>query len=170
MGRPSKYTDVLAAMICERIANGESLRRVCEDESIPALSTVCKWLNENKVFSEQYKRAREDQADLFAAEILEIADDGRNDWMERQGKDGESALVVDHEHIQRSRLRVDTRKWLMARMAPKKYGDRVTNEHVGADGGPIQTESRSSRDLAKAVAAMLAKGMGDGEVDGEGAE
>src|SRR4051794_16693229 len=65
-------------------------------------------------------RARAAQADHFADEIIAIADDTSGDWIERDGE-----LMVNHEHIQRSRLRVDARKWLMARMAPKKYGDKV---------------------------------------------
>ncbi len=83
----------------------------------------------------QYARAKELQAEYLLGEIFEIADDGTNDWMERQRQDG--SVAVDHEHIQRSKLRVDTRKWAMSKMAPKKYGERVAMEHSGPDGGPI---------------------------------
>ena len=69
------------------------------------------------------------QADHFADEIIEIADDASNDWMERERKDGSTEAVLNYEHVQRSRLRIDARKWLMARMAPKKYGDKIT--HTG---------------------------------------
>ena len=83
----------------------------------------------------QYARAKELQAEYLLGESVEIADDGTNDWMERQRQDG--SVAVDHEHIQRSKLRVDTRKWAMSKMAPKKYGERVAMEHSGPDGGPI---------------------------------
>lgn len=74
IGRPSKYSDELAEKICEKIANGRSLRSICAEDGMPTTSTVCKWLIENKEFSEQYARAREKQADYFAEEIIEIAD------------------------------------------------------------------------------------------------
>ncbi len=133
-GRPSLYTDALAAKICRRLAEGESLRAICVDKGMPSAETVRRWLLDNEDFCAQYVRAREVQADRFAEEILEIADDASDDWA--VDKDGKKTL--DHEHVQRSRLRVDTRKWLMARMAPKKYGDKM--QHVGEGGGPIRTE------------------------------
>lgn len=97
------------------------------------MATVFRWLAQHGEFQEQYARAREAQADYLAEEILDIADDGTNDWMEREGN-----TLVDHEHISRSKLRVDARKWLMSKLLPKKYGDRQTTEHIGAGGGPVK--------------------------------
>lgn len=126
-GRPSTFSTAVASAICDRLTNGESLREICRSEGMPDKSTVMRWLGTNEEFRDQYARAREAQADHFADEILEIADDGSNDWMERkQGE--ETVTVVDHEHISRSKLRVDARKWLMSKMAPKKYGDRLALE------------------------------------------
>ena len=127
-GRPSKFTPDIAEAICQRIAEGESLRSVCRGDDMPDKSTVLRWLDDNEEFRDQYARAREAQADHYADEIIEIADDGSNDFMERKRKDGSLETVVDAENIQRSRLRVDARKWLMARMAPKKYGSRIVQE------------------------------------------
>lgn len=76
------------------------------------------------MFRDQYASAREAQADALVEECLEIADDGSNDWMTREGKDKEPAWALNGEHVNRSRLRVDTRKWWAARLAPKKYGDK----------------------------------------------
>ena len=123
IGRPSRYTPELAAKICARLAEGETLRSVCRDKAMPAISTVMGWLfnGKHEVFSEQYARAREMQADALFDEALEIADDASGDWTE--DKDGKK--VLDHENIQRSRLRVDTRKWAAGKMAPKKYGDKL---------------------------------------------
>lgn len=74
----------------------------------------------------------------YADEILEIADDGQNDWMERESKNGEVFEVENHEVLNRSRLRVDARKWLMSKLAPKKYGDVQKLEHSGPGGEPLQ--------------------------------
>jgi hypothetical protein len=124
MGRPTDYSPDITVLICERLGLGESLREICRDEAMPDKSTVMRWLSRHQEFRDQYACAREAQADYYAEEIIEIADDGSNDWMER--KRGEETVEVEnHEVIGRSRLRVDTRKWLMARMAPKKYGDKL---------------------------------------------
>ena len=135
-GRPTRYTPEVAADICTRLAEGESLRSICDDAAIPARSTVLGWLfdGEHGDFMDQYARAREAQAEAHADEIIDIADDGSNDFTE--DKDGKA--IVDHEHIQRSRLRVDARKWIAAKLLPKKYGDRL--QHTGEGGGPIRTE------------------------------
>lgn len=125
-GRPSAFTQKTADAICARIADGESLRQICRDAAMPDKSTVMRWLDAHAAFRDQYARARELQADHFADEILEIADDGTNDWMTREGKDGDGIEVANHEHINRSRLRVDSRKWLMSKLAPKKYGEKIT--------------------------------------------
>jgi hypothetical protein len=161
MSRPSDYTPETAAAICDRLSEGLSLREVCGDEAMPAMSTVFRWLADQAGFREQYARAREAQADYFAEEILEIADDGSNDWMDRAIGNGRVITVPDHEHISRSKLRVDARKWLMAKLAPKKYGERVAAELTGKDGGPIQTENLSDLEVARRVAFLLARATQD---------
>ena len=105
------------------------------------------WLDGSKpAFSEQYARAREAQADKLAEESLQIADDGRSDtYLDAEGNE-----KTDNEAIQRSRLRVDTRKWLASKMAPKKYGDKVAIG--GADDlGPVQTVAKEMTDAERAV-------------------
>lgn len=135
MGRPSEFSLEVADAICERIAEGESLRAICAAEEMPNKATVFRWLANNKAFSDQYARARESQADLMADEILEIADETERDTILTDSGEKPNA-----EWISRSRLRVDARKWLASKMAPKKYGDKVTAEHVGPNGGPVQFE------------------------------
>jgi hypothetical protein len=133
-GRPTKHSAGLASHICALLAEGKSLREICRDENMPAESTVRLWVVDDRDgFSAQYARAREAQADYWAEQIVEIADDGSNDTY--TDKDGNER--TDQEVIARSRLRVDTRKWLMARMAPKRYGDKITQEVTGADGAPL---------------------------------
>lgn len=104
---------------------------------MPSKSTVMRWLASHQEFRDQYAGAREAQADYYAEEIIEISDDGSNDWMDRKLSDGSTEEVENKDVLARSRLRVDTRKWLMARMAPKKYGDKITQEVTGADGAPL---------------------------------
>jgi hypothetical protein len=135
-GRPTKYTAALGAEICRRIADGESLRAVCRDENMPDDRTVRAWaLEPDHPISPQYARARELQFDRWAEEVVEISDDGSNDWMERELESGRIIEVPDHEHISRSKLRVDTRKWLLSKLLPKRFGDKL--EVGGKDGGPV---------------------------------
>jgi hypothetical protein len=101
---------------------------------MPSVATVFNWLRTHKEFLEQYTRAKEESADAMAEDILDIADDATNDYMMRTGKDGKESYQLNGEHIQRSRLRVESRKWLMAKMKPKKYGDKID---VTSDGEKI---------------------------------
>lgn len=156
-GRPSSFTQEIADEICGQLAGGRSLVEICRADTMPSEMTVYRWLRRDETFRAQYVQAREDQADHLADEILEIADDGRNDWMERNRGEDAPSMAVDSEHIQRSRLRIDTRKWLMSKVAPKKYGDRLSQELSGPDGGPIMVAPVSDMDRAKALAAFLAK-------------
>lgn len=136
MARPCEFTQEVADEICERIADGESLRSICSEDRMPNKSTVFKWLGAFSAFSDQYARARETQADTLFDEVLLIADDGRNDWMERNGAES-PGWQLNGEHLQRSRLRVDARKWMAGKLRPKKYGEKITQEHTGEDGGPL---------------------------------
>jgi hypothetical protein len=125
-GRPSDYSQDLADKICARLATGESLRTVCKDEDMPCIQTIFNWFRLHKEFLDQYTRAKEESADAMVEEILDIADDGTNDWMESWDKDGDrTGWKLNGEHVQRSRLRVDTRKWIASKLKPKKYGDSI---------------------------------------------
>ena len=81
------------------------------------------------------------QADTLADEITDIADDSSNDWMDRKTKSGDTIRVIDHEAINRSRLRVDARKWIASKLKPKKYGEKLDLTHQGPNGGPIRSKS-----------------------------
>lgn len=139
MGRPSTYSDKIVDAICSRLMDGESLQAICRSAGMPSRVTVLRWLGANEAFRTQYARAREAQAEALADEIVAIADDEEGD-------------------VQRSRLRVDARKWVAAKLLPKKYGDASRVEHTGADGGPIETRELSDVDVARRIAFMLAKG------------
>ncbi|EGT5766519.1 DNA packaging protein [Cronobacter sakazakii] len=129
IGRPSDYTEELAEIICLRLAEGESLRSVCRDEGMPSKQAVLRWLARNESFRAQYVRAKEEGAEAIAEELFDIADDGSNDWMEKLDKDGEAVgYQLNGEHVQRSKLRIDTRKWYLSKILPKKYGDRIQHD------------------------------------------
>ena len=132
-GHPIEYSDEIATNICERIAGGESLRKICLSDDMPAQSTVYKWLLDpaKADFVEQYTRARELQADTLFDECQDIADDGSNDWM--ADKDEEEGTKYNGDAVQRSRLRIDTRKWMAGKLRPKKYGEKVEVEHGVTD-------------------------------------
>ena len=108
---------------------GESMRSVSRDDSMPAMSTLFKWLRENQEFSQQYTKAKEESADALFEELIEIADDGTNDWMQKNGE-GNEGWQLNGEHVQRSRIRVDVRKWALSKLKPKKYGEKI---QVGGD-------------------------------------
>lgn len=137
-GNAFKWTPEIEEEIFKRIANGESLRKICEDDWLPGRETVRKRLMDDADFVGRYAQARVDQADKIVDEILEIADDATNDWMEANGEDA-VGYKLNGEHVQRSKLRIDARKWLAGKLAPKVYGERQAVELTGKDGGPIQT-------------------------------
>lgn len=124
-GRPSDYTSDLALRICARLAIGESMRTVCKADDMPSMVTVFAWLRDKPDFLKQYEKAKQEASDALVEEMLDIADDGTNDWVERQGKNGDTYEALNGEHVQRSRLRVDTRKWIASKLKPKKYGDHL---------------------------------------------
>lgn len=144
VGRPSEYTQGKADAICAELAEGKSLRSICRDESMPCIRTVFTWMRTNPEFLQQYARAKEESADALADEMLDIADDSARDYIKRG--DGESAeTVFNSEHVQRSRLRVDTRKWIASKLKPKKYGDKLALG--GADDLPAMRVTLSNQDL-----------------------
>lgn len=110
MGRPSKYSKKLCDEILLRIASGETLRTICNSPDIPARKTICHWLLQKEEFRNQYTIARELQAELLAEEILEIAD---------------KATDTD---FRSAKLQIDARKWFASKVAPKRFGERTTQD------------------------------------------
>lgn len=120
------------------LSEGKTLRDFCRQEGKPSYSTIYAWLEEDKDAAERIARARQLGFDAIAQECLEIADDGSNDWMQTTGRDKEPGWQLNGEHVQRSKLRVWSRLQLLAKWDPKRYGDRMTQEHTGPGGGPVQ--------------------------------
>lgn len=119
-GRPSDYMPEVADDICALLASGESLRKVCERPGMPNKATVFRWLAQHEEFRDQYAKATETRADAIFEGMFDIAD----------------SVTEEAAAVAKARLRIDTRKWALARMNPKKYGDKVSQEidHKSSDG------------------------------------
>lgn len=155
MGRPTDYNKDIADLICEKIADGRSLRDICSDENLPNKATVFRWLSAHAEFSDQYARAREAQAEAYVEESFEIADDARNDWMEKFGRDGQSlGYFINGEAVARSRLRIEHRRWAAEKLKPKVYGNKQFVEHSGG----ITLGSIDSQELVSEMLELLATG------------
>nr|DAP13833.1 MAG TPA: terminase small subunit [Bacteriophage sp.] len=139
IGRPSKFSQDLAEKICEQIAHGKSLRAICAEDDMPSTSTVCKWLNENQEFSEQYARARGRQADHYFEEIVEIAD----------------SVEADSAAVAKARLQVDARKWAASKLAPKKYGEKTELDVKSSDGSMTPTVRLDAEEYRKIAEDVL---------------
>lgn len=125
VGRPSKWNENLANKICLKIStSNKSLRTICKEVNID-VAVVLKYLNQDEKFLAQYTRAKEEQADFLAEEMLEIADDSSNDTTKIYDKAGNEIEVENREWVNRSRLRVETRKWIASKLKPKKYSDKI---------------------------------------------
>lgn len=134
MGRPSKYTPELFEAICQRIETGETLTDICRPEEMPNRSTVHDWIAAHDL-SQRFTRARDKGFDAIAESCFAIADDARNDWMERFDDDGAGVgWKLNGDHVQRSKLRIETRLKLLAKWDPKRYGEKIQTEHSGEVG------------------------------------
>lgn len=128
MARPTDYNQEIADKICEAISEGMSLRELCRADDMPAKATVFRWLTLHQEFSDQYARAREEQAEAMADEIVNIVDTAANPLMV-DGiplmKDGKPVMYADAAAIAHARLKMDARKWVASKLKPKKYGDKL---------------------------------------------
>lgn len=124
----SKFSWFIAGEFCEHISSGGTIRGFCDKPGRPSWETIRRWLRKNEQFRAQYAHAREEQADALFNEIIDIADDARNDWMERETRNG-TITVCDTEAVMRSKLRIDARKWMAGKLRPKVYGDKTETTH-----------------------------------------
>lgn len=129
---PTTFSEEVFTTICHRLAEGETLSAICRDEDMPHRSNVHMWLIKDEELHDRYMRAREIQAEVYVDQIMDIADDSRNDYMLVKNADGSEREVVDHENIQRARLRIDARKWVAGKAKPKKYGE---SKHLDVEQG-----------------------------------
>ena len=141
IGRPTKYSQEMADKICGLISNGMSLRAICNVNGMPARGTVYQWLSENIEFQDQYTRARVEQADYFAEEIVEIAD----------------SVEADSAAVAKARLQVDARKWTLSKLAPKKYGEKTELDVKSSDGSMTPTVRLDAEEYRKIAEDVLRK-------------
>ena len=141
IGRPTDYTKDMADKICEKIANGRSLRSICAEDGMPPMKTIYRWLEANEEFRHQYARARDKQADYFAEEIIEIADSA----------EAESAAVS------KAKLQIDARKWAASKIAPKKYGDKQEIDVKSSDGSMRPSVRLNAEEFRKIAEDVLSK-------------
>ncbi len=141
---------------------------------MPARQTVTKYLvgegPENSAFATIYAVARESLLDVWAEEIIAISDDGTTDYIMKTGRNGHEYEAVDQEHIQRSRLRVDSRKWLLSKLRPGQYGDKVTAELSGSVGVVHDVSTLSEREKMRRFALFMVEDQRQPPVDGEAEE
>jgi len=155
MGRPSLYSQEIVEAIVSRLETGEPMAQICRDDGMPAARTVRDWIEQKPDVSAAIARAREIGFDAIAAETLGIADDSRNDWMERLDKDEQpSGWQLNSENVQRSKLRIETRLKLLAKWDPKRYGEAMTLK--GDKDNPLST--RTDEQIKAEYAALMAKG------------
>lgn len=125
-GRPTIFNQELANKICCQLSEGMSLRKVCLAEGMPDKSTVFDWFRVQPGFADQYARAKEESADALYEETQDIADESLEG---AKDADPKAAGAI----VQAYRLRVDTRKWMMSKQKPKKYGDKIDHTTNGKD-------------------------------------
>ena len=137
-GRPTKFSDELAATICRRLADGESLRRVCESPDMPSRESVRAWLRDNSDFRDKYAIARQDHADALSDEAMEAV---------RGATDAASASVA--------RVKLDAIRWIASKLNPKIYGDKIetTTNHRVLDGAG---QPHSIEEIARHIAFLFA--------------
>jgi hypothetical protein len=124
--RHTLYTAVLADWILDQLGDGRTLADVCRDPGMPARATVQLWVNQDREgFNERYKTARDSGYHAMAEQMIDIADDARGDWVVLHKPDGTTETLINPQHIHRCKLRINTRRWLLSKVLPRHYGDRL---------------------------------------------
>lgn len=159
-GRPSRFSSEIAERILVRIAEGESVLKISRDPDMPSRTTIRKWIREIPEFTANYARMKECGVEALLDEALEIADDASGDFAE----DENGLVKFNSENVQRSRLRVDLRKWIASKLLPRKYGEKLDLSHGVQPGDPLAS-------LIKAVQGTsigpVHKPSGDGDKDSD---
>ena len=146
-GRPSKFTDEIADEICRRIAEGESLRAICRDDHMPDRNTVFSWEDANPDFSAKCARARIRQGDWLFEDMASI----------------EAGVLSGKITSDQARVVIGSKQWRAGRLAPRKYGDKLIQEHTGPNGGPVEYRNldKLTDDELRVLQAIQTK-LGDG--------
>lgn len=146
-GRPTLYTKELGLKICENLVKHNTLRKVAALDGMPSKATICRWLfdEDKKDFQDQYTRARKIQEEFIFDDTIDIADDGSRDYKDVPGNI--PTYIVNKEHIARSRVRIDTRKYFLAKLNPSRFAERFKHDHTGVEG--LAENLKKKREQAK---------------------
>lgn len=158
VGRPSKFNQALADDICTGIMEGTPLREIASNCGIH-VTVIFQWLQKRPGFFDQYARAREVQAELMADELKSIADETPEITTVTTSPSGSTSerTALDSAGVYRNRLRVDTRKWIAAKLLPKKYGEHLKVEASGPNGVPLPGVTMNIRALSDDQLEQLAQ-------------
>lgn len=141
LGRPTTYTPELGDIVCEGIASGKPLVKICESDSLPEPRSIYRWLRENEDFRHNYEMAKDDMADYMADESIDISDNQASQAVLVDDVplvlDGKPVMSVSAASVAHAKLRIETRKWYASKLKPKKYGDKIQQEVTGADGAAL---------------------------------
>ena len=150
-GRPTTFNEATAGIICERLADGETLTTICKTPGIPERTTVHRWRRKFPDFDNAYRQARADQQEAWGDECIDIADDDSLDTMETTDKAGNTVTVANHANVQRDRLRIGTRQFFMARLN-RTYADK---QEVTVSGSVQHTVDLSDRERMRRLASFM---------------
>lgn len=150
VGRPTIKTDVLMDEFCNLLVDGVngkpcSTRKACQILGL-SFSVFYRWLDNDDEFKKRYARAKELQAEGYADEIVDISEEPPELVVDDAG-----AARIDSAFVQYQKLRIEARKWVSARLLPKKYGEKIQQEVTGANGGPIQQSIVTPEQLDEAI-------------------
>lgn len=136
MARPSDYNEDIADEICGLLIEGNSLRKICDQDDMPNRRTVMRWLADKPDFATKCARARELQADLMDDLILDTAE------------------TTTSDNAAASRVKIAAYQWRAAKLAPKRYGDATTLKHTGPNGGPVEYTNMTEAEIDARLAAL----------------
>ena len=165
VGAPPKYDrHAVAEYICEQLKLGRSVESISKEPGMPSWGSFLEWVRSDPKIAEDYARAREIGYSLLADEIIALSDK-THEWVMVQELDSDGRAVLDEQGqpklkqvlaplsadmIAHKRVQIDTRKWMLSKMLPKIYGDKITQEHIGKDGGPIALAAVNMKQLSDA--------------------
>lgn len=142
-GRPRSFSKEVGETICDRMANGETPTEVCRDTAMPTWQTLCRWRRQNEDFDRRFRTAWESCCEYMLCDAVSIADNATNDYVDRLTKKG-VLRVFDREHFERSRLRVDLRKWAASKVLRHVYGDKSEVDVRTPDGVNVKLDERNA--------------------------
>ena len=156
----SAYSEEVVEKVCNHVANGGSLRALMrEDKTIPSYYVLFGWMQEHPEFEDKWRTARAFNADALFDEILEISNTPVDTIMTVQRAKG-NVETTKKDAVEHRRLQIESRKWMIEKLAPRKYGNKITTEISGPDGSPLQISNISDELRVKALADFIAKTKG----------